>query len=72
MLPAFTALNVIGDGGIEVSQFSAAAQIGMAMQVDGYSFAGKLGGFGDKARFPAETIEERRRGVSCCCTGEQR
>ena len=64
--------HVIGDVGIEFGQFSAAAEIGMTMQVDGYGFAGKLGGFGDKACFPPETIEERRRGVSGCCTAEHR
>ena len=64
--------HVIGDVGIEFGQFSAAAQIGMAMQIDGYSFAGKLGGFGDKRHFPPETIEERRRGASGCRAREQR
>ena len=59
-------MHVIGDVGIEFSQFSAAAEIGMTMQVDSYGFAGKLGGFGDKARLAENTIEERRRGVGGC------
>jgi hypothetical protein len=44
----------------------------MAMQIDGYSFAGKLGGFGEKARLAEDTIEERRRGVGYYCTAKHR